>query len=344
MGQLTAQDIKDYLDGSPNSRPFDNGSGGFGMNVQLPLQASLGSFDTSVGLPPTVIIADANLLDGTLSTFQTTNYDSIRPFDVIASQQVVDLLNQVSVAVDNLAGSSVLDAPVPFTSDQTIGNNLHLGDLIRTGFVQNLTTTVNNPDGVPVLVPNFATAQELVDQLAKIERVPPSVIRPVYDPASGDLLLTASLPTQNPTQTLPFVLNRQDLGIQFSSSAASLSLSEDGTLTFTFGFNLLGTSAPKLSTSSPAQGLPGPVIPLDGKLEADSTFTLTDDQNHTVNVTVTKASTANNTSPLDLVDDFNTALQAARFISVVPGRTLNPTMVGMGPFPGDGRSRPTRIP
>jgi hypothetical protein len=285
-----------------------------------------------------VTIVDDNLFDGTPPSFQTTNYDTIRPFDVIASQQVIDLFNQVAVALDKLAGSSVLDAPIPFTSDQTIGNNLHLGDLIRDTLVQNLEKTVNNPDGVPVLVPTFATAQDLVDQLATILHVSPAAINPVYDPSSGDLMFTVGLATENPAEAIPFVLDRQDLGIRFSSSDASLTLKEDGSLTFTFGVNLLKTSSPKLSTSSQAQGLPGPVIPLDGKLRANATFTLTDDQNHTVTVTVTRASTAENTSPLDLVADFNAALQAAGISSVVAGLdTLNPVMAGTGPFPGDGR-------
>ena len=340
IGQITTQEIESYLNGTSGFRPFDDGSGGFGMNVQLPLQTSLGAFSTSAGLLPTVAIIDTNLLDATPPSFQTTNYDTIRPFNVIAPQQVIDLFNQVSLAVDKLAGSSVLDAPIPFTSDQTIGNDLHLGDLIRSTLVRNLTKTVNNPDGVAVSVPTFATAQDLVDQLATILHVNPASINPVYDPNSGDLLFTVSLTTQNPLQTIPFVLNRQDLGVQFSSSAASLALNENGVLTFTFGVNLLGTSTPKLSTSSPAQGLNGPVIPLDGKLQADAAFTLTDDQNHSVKVTVTKASTANNNTPLDLVDDFNTALQAAGLNSVVAGlATLNPTMVGTGTFPGDGRLR-----
>ncbi len=210
--------------------------------------------------------------------------------------------------------------------------------MIQNTLVKNLTKTIINRDGNPVLVPTFATAQELVDQLSAILNVSDLTINPTYDPDTGELLFTLVLQTQNALLGVPLSVDRQDLGVELATKGTSLTLTENGTLTFTFGAELLATSSPKLSTSSPGQGIQGPVIPLDGKLTHDSTFTLTDDQNRVMRVTVPASSTMDNTSPLDLVGDFNAALQEAGVTSIVAGLdTLNPVMVGSGTFPGDGK-------
>ena len=58
-------------------------------------------------------------------------------------------------------------------------------------------------------------------------------------------------------------------------------------------------------------------FPGDGRLKADSHFTLTIDDNPPVSVTVPMAWTANNYLPSDLVGDYNRALQAAGITTVV---------------------------
>ncbi len=131
LGQLTTLEIKNYLDGTDSFRPFNDGSGGLGMSVVLPLHSTLGNFTTSATNPPTVTITDANLLDGVSPVYLSKDIGPIDPFDVIAAQQVIDLFNQVSLALDGMSGSSVLNAPIPFTSAETLGGNLHLGDLIQ---------------------------------------------------------------------------------------------------------------------------------------------------------------------------------------------------------------------
>ncbi|MGE3819419.1 MAG: beta strand repeat-containing protein, partial [Isosphaeraceae bacterium] len=338
IGQLTTEEIQAYLDGTSPFRPFDDGSGSVGFRLTLPLSAGLGSFQTSTATPPTVTITDDDVLDGVAPTYAYASYDSLRPFDAVTSANVLHVVDQIILALERLAESSTFDAPIPFTGGKTVGEYLLLSEAIESTLAKNLRKFVVGADGTPVAVPTFATAQDLVAQLATILNVNPAEIDPSYDPATTELKFTVKLTTQNPAVALPFALNRPDLGVSLATSGNALSLVENGTLRFTFGVDLGTTSRPKLSTSSPAQGLAGPAIPSNGRLAGDSTFTLTDDQGTSTTVTVSAAATADNASPFDLADDFRAALLAAGLSNVTVGlEALSPRLTGDGPFPGDGR-------
>src|SRR5205823_13041113 len=69
-GQLTTSELQDQ-----SFQPFDGGTGSFGLNLTLPLQASIGTFSTSTASPPTVTISDPDLFDGVSPSYQTSNYE-----------------------------------------------------------------------------------------------------------------------------------------------------------------------------------------------------------------------------------------------------------------------------
>src|SRR5205807_4512746 len=117
-------------------------------------------------------------------------------------------------------------------------------------------------------------------------------VDPSFDPTTDELLFTVSLPTLNPTVPLPFSLVRDDLGVNLSADGPTLDVTVNGTLQFTFGATLIADIRPQLSTGTPSQGSAGPVIPIDGQLTADATFTLTVNASPAVTVRVTQASTA----------------------------------------------------
>ena len=259
------------------------------------------------------------------------NFAAVEPFTDITSNQVVHLINQIATGFDQLARSPVLGVPLPFVQGFTVGAAMDPGSAIRTTLFSHLTTVVVDPDtGISTYVPTFATAQELVAQLAAILQVPPSNIDPQYDPTTGGLTFTVRFTVTNPSATLPFSVDRGDLGLELQTTAATVTADASTTLAFTFGTTLVHSGAPLLSGEQTVQA--------NGVLSADAHFTLSTDAGAPVLVTVSASSTVDNHTPLDLVADVNAALAAAGVGSVVAGlNTPNPMLTGTIPAPSSGR-------
>ena len=98
----------------------------------------------------------------------------------------------------------------------------------------------------------------------------------------------------------------------------------------------LDTPNPLLSGTTPA--------PANGQLLADSQFQLTIDNDQPITVMVPRSATENNATPLALIDDLNTALQAAltgaglptNLVAVRAGNTVQSMGSGL-PIPASGR-------
>ena len=137
----------------------------------------------------------------------------------------------------------------------------------------------------------------------------------------------------NPVAVQPFSFSGDGLQLTSPATGRDVNLNSENDLSFTLGIQLVGTNDPVLAASDSAR------TPLDGQLLADATFQLTVGDNAPVAVTVKASKTSGNTTPQQLADDFNTALQDAGITSVVAGLQSQSAeeLIGSNPVPADGQ-------
>ncbi|MEX0643625.1 MAG: DUF1467 family protein [Pirellulales bacterium] len=172
LGEIEGTSIESLINLTPGV--------GASLTATLPIAASLGDF-TIGGDPmsgPRLSVSLPDLFGGgEPQIFPVGDWSDLDNFDNITPADVLAMLRQLAAWLDQLAGSSVLDTPIPLTNDTTIG------DLLDAAVVlSDRITSVLDAGG-----PTFGDARELGDQLASILELDPGVIATHYDPLSDDL-------------------------------------------------------------------------------------------------------------------------------------------------------------
>ncbi len=255
------------------------------IDAELPVHASLGGFSTSTVNPPTIVISDSNLFDGTLPDVTLQNFDQIIDFSSFDADSILAMLRSLATRLTELGQSSVFNFEIPFT-DKRLGDAVDLG----LDFVDQLETLTGDP--------SFTGAQSLATQLAMALGVDPAVINPVFDANSREL-----------TYTIDYTkLIDAAVGFQFDASLGPIANVEAaGNLTFggsvdvdlTFGIDVSPISA-KISATADA--------PASGTFAGEAIFQLQVGGDAPVEV---RLFGTGNASIEELVADINVALATA---------------------------------
>ena len=133
---------------------------------------------------------------------------------------------------------------------------------------------------------------------------PNLTITPVYNNTTNTVTLDfTATNTTTPSETPDFTFSISPLGQLEVSGSPTFTPSVTSTISFGVQFNI--------GPSAPVQLIGATDLPTNGKLTADSTFTLSYALGDTYSVTVPHTWTTSNTEPQDLVSDINLALSQA---------------------------------
>jgi 6-phosphogluconolactonase (cycloisomerase 2 family) len=291
------------------------------LNVNLPVQGGIGSFQTPTITDPTdptvprIEVLSSNLFSGT-PALSLLNLSPLLSFTNLGSQDVLAGLTRLGNFLDQFRNSSVFQTQIPFTNGETLGDVLNLGTAFNN-LVDQLKTTTD-----PNAAPTFNSAQQLTSDLAAILNVATSAVNPTYDPAAKELTFHIHWTPAFPQIEVPlnFGVNLGPLGS--ISSTSTLDINATANVQFTLGIDLVPVS-PAVLTSANAQPNAMPIhIPTMGQnadLNKGMTFTLTIDDGAPVTVTVPADATADNTAIFDdanptddgtLVGDLQAAVDA----------------------------------
>jgi len=159
---------------------------------------------------------------------------------------------------------------------------------------------------------DFNSIQTLRPLLASVMGVSASQVNPQYNAATQSLSFVLDYQYNQPAQSLPLSFGTVVAPLTFDG-AATATFTATATLNATFGIELGNLQTVLTGTAA---------APSNGQLSADAHFALAIGGGTPVNVTVTAATTQNNTSLSQLVVDLNAALVAAGVGNqVVAGRS-----------------------
>ena len=144
----------------------------------------------------------------------------------------------------------------------------------------------------------FSTIQSLSSLLSSLTGISTS---PQFDPTTNHLSFTLDFQDAGFAETLPLDFST-GLGPLAFEGAATATVKATASLTSTFEIDLSALQAILTGTAA---------APSNGQLSGDAHFALAVGSQSPVNVTVTAATTQNNTGVADLVTDLNNALTAA---------------------------------
>ncbi len=133
---------------------------GEGLSLQLPFDFALPGFDTG-GVLPTLSLVDDSPLDEVLGRFEillpeNAPYDleSLLAFTEITPSELLGYLGDLGDLLQQIQNGSVLDLPIPFADDITVGEALGLAEGYANGVMHFLRTG----EGLPT----FDSLQELI--------------------------------------------------------------------------------------------------------------------------------------------------------------------------------------
>ncbi len=251
----------------------------------------------------------------------------------------IDGATPVAITIDT-AGNGGLDDLVAdfnaaFATAGLEGRLVAMRDGVQIQFklLQGTSLKIGGPDpNDPVFVelgfssnqlgfefPKFATLQAMLEEMHRsLDPDGPGPLEfdldPHFDLATKQLTFEVALGYHDTRET-QFKYD-SDIGLgdlADVSFSGSLSLDIDLSIDFTLGFDFNALSAPRMSTS---YGLPPPS---NGRIAADSSFTLNLNDGVRYDFVLPKAATATNTKLADLVDDLNGLLAGRSF----EGKALN---------------------
>jgi hypothetical protein len=300
----------------------------FGAN--LIIDASLGGYDFATTSPR--ITASSTNLFTVPPVVQVQNFDHLIDFSYVDPHAVLGTLGQLGTWFAQFRTSAAFQTPIPFTQGKTIGDVFKLDELFSEQFLQKFTTTNDSGD----VVPTFATAQDLADQLATQLGLDPQFVHAQYDPNRRELTYHVKFSRAFDQAALPLGFNVSDLPLIVINSSSTIAVNADATLEFTFGVSLIPSQVPRLASRA------GFDLPANGRLQAnsgDAHFSLMVGNNRPVPVVIPQAATQNDQNLVDLVTVINNALRTAGLGSSVVAAlstdsgnriTLSATSLGAG--------------
>lgn len=272
------------------------------LDVVMPLAVNVVGFTTNPATPPTLRLQDADVFGGPAPAFSTENFAGLANVTNFTPSQMLGMLVQLGGWLTQFRDSPVFQVDVPFTGKK-LADLLDLGTAFGQGLLDHLRATdPNNPQGTS---PLFDSLQGLGDVLSSALGLPAGTVNVNYDMAGNEFIFRFAFTHTFAQVTAPvqFALDLSPLaGVQ---SNATLTLNADATIDFTVGVKLTPQGQPTLAS------LPNKAVPADGKLTATTTFQVSIDGSAPIGVTVNKSATDNNSTPNDLVADFNAAIAAA---------------------------------
>jgi hypothetical protein len=287
----------------PRTRLIASGT----LGANLPVRATLGDYDFSAGNPR--IDFSGNDLFNAAPVIQTLNFNQLAFLKYVGPVALLSKLDDLGTWFKQFSVESAFQvdalhpAPtIPFAQNKNLDDVFHLGEVFHEGLFTKLTTTVGQDT-----VPTFTTAQDLAGQLATKLGLDPQFVYVHFNPTLEELTYHVKFSHSFAPLALPLGFNVADLPLKVIDSSNTITVTADGTLEFTFGVNLNPIHVPVIASK------PGPdyVTPLDGKLRADATFSLTIDDRSPVIVHIYQRDTVNNHNLNDLKNVINASLQAA---------------------------------
>jgi len=300
------------------------------FNLSLPINVDPAGLDAAMlaGFTGATVTAAATVFGGQSPQITATN--GLTDFGKIGATDMLGMLQQLDTWLTQLSGTSVLNQKVPLTQSTTIGDTLNFGVAFKNDVLNKLFTT----DAQGNQTPKFSSAQTLATMLATALGLAPGALLASYAPATKELRFRLNWAHTFANALIPanFQLNLGSLANIQSTSMIPVTAS--GTLGFDFGINLASgqqlTIAPPAfvpnSNTTNASGKLVSVVPANGQLSADASFSVTLFETtagkHFTPVTKTvtvaaadtngaKTGTVANASAADLVLDVQTVLDAS---------------------------------
>lgn len=241
-----------------------------------------------------------------------SGFDELMPFTNIDATSVMGLLGQVGEWLNQLGGSSALDADIQLAAGTTLGDVLNLGGAFSDGLLGDLLNGVGSPlEGAP----KFDSVQSLASTLESVLGLPPGTINAQYDDTSKELSYHVLVDHTFDVFSLPFDLALDLDPVVELQSTGLVNFDVTTQLELTFGLDLGRFSA---SVVAPI------AAPANGQLSADAHFSVSAGGGLPVNVTLPQSATTGNASLDDLVIDINVAIAATTLGGdVVAARDLN---------------------
>jgi Ca2+-binding RTX toxin-like protein len=214
------------------------------LNVTLPVKATLGSFAPT----GTMTITDSNAFDGVTAAPSLSGFADMLKFNTVTNAQVLSLADEFGQWLNNFQTLDPLKFDVPFVSGESVsalddfgtvfGTKL-LSDAVGTGLKQQVKPADSNGQGeVLPDTPNFQSAQELATRLASALGLSAATIAADYNAATSELTYHLKL-TTSANESAGLKVDVPDAGALHGVTSTSVpSLTEAGTLDFTFGINL----------------------------------------------------------------------------------------------------------
>jgi Ca2+-binding RTX toxin-like protein len=206
------------------------------LTSQLPVTATLGSFKPVAGFA----LSDADLYDGIAPVAALTNFGELSNFNNIGASEALGVVTSVGGWLNALQGQNLLSFDLPFVK----GEDLSAMDDFGTVFASKVTSGLQKPvtSGPPQVLPNtpdFTSAQSLGNKLSTL--LGPAVsINPDYNSATHELTYHLKLTTSvTGSGTGNGTIDVPDSGaLHGVTSNSPVTITESGSLDFTFGVNL----------------------------------------------------------------------------------------------------------
>ena len=267
--------------------------------VDLPVTATLG--DASVAAANTKIsLAAGNVFATTKPAVTLAGFDKLVWFGAFSSDDIISAVLSAgrSYAAVAAAEGSPLAPRVPFAAQQTLGSVFDFADLFADEIGSKIDVTVDKTT-------NGTTVKARPDDLQTFgdfaTRFPTLGITPVYDAAAGTVAVQFSAARTSTPAVKPAVdFAIAPLGKLSFTGGTAAAFSAPVAIGFGVRFDV-APSAP-LTLQLPAAAASS------GRLTADAVLTVTPAFGTATTVTVTQASTADNTSAADLLADLDAAL------------------------------------
>jgi hypothetical protein len=212
------------------------------LQVVLPVSASIGDFSTPTdpASQPTITISDSDLFHNA-PDFQTNNFGNLLDFGSLGPQQVLQALVGVGTWLQGFGNLPLMKTAIPFVHGQTVGSVINAGTAFTKGLLNQLETSGGDP--------TFGSAQALADKLASVLNLPASAIAAHYDPSTNELTYHVNLDYTFAPQPLPLNVNLNLDDLAGLSTSATLNLTANADVQFTFGFQMVNPLDPSQSVA-----------------------------------------------------------------------------------------------
>jgi Ca2+-binding RTX toxin-like protein len=181
------------------------------LDVDLPVSASLGTFNLS----GVVHIDDSNMFDATAPSVTQSGLDEGLNFNQLTPQTVLAVIDSLKGKFEMLSSSALFNTPIPFTSGQTLGGLLNLGEVFDNELIDLITASPT---------PNFGSVQDLANKLSSVLGSPVD-----YNPATDEVTFDLQISHSFSPVSVPINLSLSlgPIGGITTSSAISLTASAD---------------------------------------------------------------------------------------------------------------------